>query len=231
MSIPISSPYHYRLQILAEAGNYVYSQSGEFFDSIRSISDIDLTELGFGGERSIDDITVKDVAIKISDLLTDTSKKIKKSTLEQYDKLKKYIQLKDLIEKLNLPEEVKSIKDRDDRDDRAEYQKAVLYHFIITRWEQYINGSNERLVNSINALNIRLTPREKETYANNIQWKVINEIEDKCKTNLKFKFGLNSELGGSIRKRKYNSRRRPSRKSSAIKRRRPRRPHRRTSRK
>ena len=224
MSIEKSS-YHYRLQILNEADKSVYVQSGDFFDSIRSISDIDLTNLGFGGKGSIDNITVKEVTKKIGDLGTDTSKKFtkSKSTLEQYDKLKKYIQLKDRIGNLNLPEEVKSIEDRD------EYQKAVLYHLIITRWEQYINGKNERLVNSINELNTLLTYNDKYTYVSNIPWEVINEIENMCKTNLRFKLKLELDLGGSTRKRKSSAstRRRPSRKSSAIKRR----PHRRTSRK
>lgn len=223
MSIPISSPYHYRLQILNEADKSVYVQSGVFCESIRSISDIDLTELGFDVSDTIDSINITTLNQKSTEFMT--CAEYKKSKLKEYDKLGTYIRLKNLIEKLNLPEEVKSIKVR------AEYQKAVLYHFIITRWEQYINGSNERLVNSINELNTLLTYNDKYTYVSNIPWELINEIEDKCKTNLKFKFGLNSELGGSIRKRKYNSRRRPSRKSSAIKRRRPRRPHRRTSRK
>ena len=208
MSIPISSSYDYRLQILGEAGNYVYSQSGEFFDSIMSILDINLTELGFDVSDTIDSINITTLNQKSIAFMT--YDKYKKSKLKEYDKLGTYIRLKNLIEKLNLPEEIKSIKDR------SEYQKAVLYHFIITRWEQYINGSNERLFNSINALNIRLTPHEKETYANNIPLKVIIEIEDKCKTNLKFKFRLNSELelGGSIRKRKYNSRRRIRRRTA-----------------
>jgi hypothetical protein len=201
MSISIS-PYHYRLQILGEAENSVYSESGQFFDSIRSIPDIDLTKLGVGD--TIDSIEIQTVTRKIQDLINDSSIKLDKSIVEQYDKLKTYIRLKNLIGKLNLPEEVKSIEDRD------EYQKEVLYHFIITRWEQYINGSNELLDKSINELNTLLTRNEKYIHANNIPWKVINEIENRCKTNLRFKLKLNSELGGSIRKRKYNSRRKSS---------------------
>jgi hypothetical protein len=205
MSIPISSSHEYRLKILGEAGK-VYSDSGKFFDSIMSIRDINLTELGFD---TIDSINIDILNTKIRDFMSSdeyTNKKFVK-----YNKLKTYIEFKNFIEKLNLPEEIKSIKVR------SEYQKEVVCHFITTRWEQYIEGSHERLSIALHALTTNLTLREKETYANNIPLADIYEIENRCKPKLlksPLKFKLKLELGGSIRKRKYNSRRRPHRRTS-----------------
>jgi len=74
-----------------------------------------LTELGFDVSDTID--SINNITLNKKSIEFMTSDKYNKSKLTEYDKLGTYIRLKNLIEKLNLPEEIKSIKDR------SEYQK------------------------------------------------------------------------------------------------------------
>jgi hypothetical protein len=223
-----------RENILTIAGNKYYSEIGEFFDTRKSFSDIDLKNLGFD-EDTIDSITIKKIVEKEKEKRESTNiytvEDYDESQFKPYKMLKRYIELKKRIVDLNLPEDVKSITDR------SEYQKAVLYYFIKSRWK-YVNdelkkGQSPQSIPIDKLIKMLIQPLSedtRQTICGQIPRNVLEEIELRYASELKQSGSFN---GGSTRKRKSSSthRRRPSRKSSSTKRRRSRRPHRRTSRK
>lgn len=228
-----------RQNILTIAGNKYYSEIGEFFDIRKSFSDIDLKNLGFD-EDTIDSITIKKIDEKEKEKRKSTDiykvENYDEFQFEPYKKLKRYIQLKPRIVDLNLPHDVELINDRD------EYQKAILYYFIKSRWK-YVNDNVKLGVTPkgastpngipidelIKMLNKPLSETVRLEICAQIPPEVLREIELKYASDLEQSGSFN---GGSTIKRKSSARRRrPSRKSSATKRRRSRRPHRRTSRK
>ena len=147
---------------------------------------------------------------------------------------KKYIQFKQDIEELKLPEEVEFINDR------IKYQKEILYYFIKSSWkrvnDEVKEGTTSKGVSTpdgipkdqlIKNLQRELPEPVRKEICGRIPRDVLREIELRYASELK---KPESTIGGSIRKRNSSStRRRPSRKSSATKPRR--RPRRRTSRK
>ena len=141
---------------------------------------------------------------------------------------KKYIQFKQDIEELKLPEEVEFINDR------IKYQKEILYYFIKNSWklvnDKVKKGSTSKGIPKdqlIETLRTKLPESDRRVFCGQIPHDVLREIELRYASELE---KPESTIGGSIRKRNSSStRRRPSRKSSATKPRR--RPRRRTARK
>lgn len=105
----------FRKNILADAGDYYYPKSGEFFDLTTKGNGIKLDGLGFDESKTTDNITIKEVEQKMEGAMY-TVKDYDEPKFKQYKDLKEYIKLKNSIGELNLPD-VKSFKVR------KEYQK------------------------------------------------------------------------------------------------------------